>query len=262
MDPILVLQNSNESITAILAGAITTTNPIYSVMWTGDGGPANPVGALTGATAKTLLTGNSPRYVESLQIYNADSANITVILAKVVNGTSYNLLQRVLAAGDTLVWSQKEGATVILASGPPAEVNSVPVNGTEGQILTKGAGTTYSWEDAAGGGSLTPWTENIDGGNFNLLNVTSIVSPDSGTITIEGKDGTFAGNVVLQGGSGVVNGKVTILSPNGNPVMSINNSGLGFFASNGLATQQAFQSEPTAETIRDVLIAFGLMAAS
>lgn len=118
MDPILVLQNSNESITAILAGATTTTNPIYSVMWTGDGGPANPVGALTGATAKTLLTGNSPRYVESLQIYNADSASITVTLAKVVNGTTYNLLQRVLAAGDTLVWSQKEGATVILASGP------------------------------------------------------------------------------------------------------------------------------------------------
>ncbi len=119
MDPILVLQNANESITAVLAGTITTTNPIYSVMWNGDGGPANPVGALTGATAKTLLTGNSPRYVESLQIYNADSASITATLAKVVNGTSYNLLQRVLAAGDTLVWSQKEGATVILASGPP-----------------------------------------------------------------------------------------------------------------------------------------------
>lgn len=101
MDPILVLQNSSESITAVLAGAITTTNPIYSVMWNGDGGPANPVGALTGATAKTLLTGSGPKYVESLQIYNADSASITVTLAKVVNGTSYNLLQRVLATGDT-----------------------------------------------------------------------------------------------------------------------------------------------------------------
>lgn len=118
MDPILVLQNSSESITATLAGAITTTNPIYSVMWTGDGGPANPVGSLTGATAKTLLTGGI-KLVESLQIYNADSASITVTLTKVVNGTSYNLLQKVLAAGDTLVWSQKEGAIVILASGPP-----------------------------------------------------------------------------------------------------------------------------------------------
>ena len=36
MDPILVLQNATESITAVLAGAITTTNPTYSVMWNGD----------------------------------------------------------------------------------------------------------------------------------------------------------------------------------------------------------------------------------
>lgn len=88
-----------ESVTAVLAGAVATTNPSYHATWKEHGSTAlnQPTGALTGATAVTLVSapdsGQQRRYVESIFIFNRDTAAVTLTLAKVINGTSYTILK-------------------------------------------------------------------------------------------------------------------------------------------------------------------------
>src|SRR4051812_36624340 len=81
------LQDANHSLTITLSGAPTTTQPNYTVFWDGSGGPADAVGATTGSTAKTVLSGvaGGPRVVQSVQIYNADTVAVTATISKVIS---------------------------------------------------------------------------------------------------------------------------------------------------------------------------------
>lgn len=114
---IAVLQDSSDSIVAVLAAAVATTEPVYSVVWTGDGGPANPVGSFTGATSKTLLAGVTPRQVESIEVYNRDTAAVSVTISKTTGGTTYPLVNVSIPVGGTLHWSQARGVEVLSTSG-------------------------------------------------------------------------------------------------------------------------------------------------
>lgn len=102
----IAILNPNESLTAVMSGAAATTNPTYSVVWRESANDARnqPVGSLSGATAVTLVSApaGGQRIVESVQIYNGDTASVTVTISKVVSGTSYTLSSVVLAAGSTL----------------------------------------------------------------------------------------------------------------------------------------------------------------
>lgn len=95
----------SESLTIVMSGAAATTNPTYAVHWQQDGGPVNtPVGSLTGATAVTAVSapGSGQKQIDLVQIYNGDTAAVTITLAKVVSGTSVTLFARTLAVGATL----------------------------------------------------------------------------------------------------------------------------------------------------------------
>lgn len=101
----LAILNTTDSLTAVLAAAAATTNPSYSVKWREIGGGAsisNPVGALTDDTALTLVAAPTAgqRVIDSVDIYNRDTAAVTVTLFKVVSGTSYTLHKVTLQAGD------------------------------------------------------------------------------------------------------------------------------------------------------------------
>jgi hypothetical protein len=99
----IALLNSGDYLTAVLSGAAATTNPTYSVIWESAGGEGQELGSLTGATAKTTITAAAEkRKVKSIQIYNGDTAAVTVTLAKVSSGTSVTLFARTLNVGATL----------------------------------------------------------------------------------------------------------------------------------------------------------------
>lgn len=110
---IAVIENANESLVAILAGA-ATVDPNFSLVWNGTGGPANPTGSLTDTTTKTLITGvnGQPRTVTSLEIYNGDASAAVVTVSKVVSGTSYPLTKTSIPAKGRLRWS-KDGLEVV-----------------------------------------------------------------------------------------------------------------------------------------------------
>ncbi len=69
--------------------------------------------------------------------------------------------------------------------------------GSAGQVLTSnGAGSVASFQNA-GAGTQTPWTSNIDGGGYNLTNVTRIDATNIyGEVTgnITGSSGSTTGN--------------------------------------------------------------------
>lgn len=113
------LNGTGESITAVLSAAITTLNPNYAVTYKSNGIPLNAVGALTGATAKTLLAGvNGPAYeVESIHIYNADSVAATVTLKQIVSSGTYTLVSVTIPVGGTLRWTAERGVELVTAGG-------------------------------------------------------------------------------------------------------------------------------------------------
>lgn len=126
-----VLLNSNETLTAVLAGAPATTQPYYSLLWRTEGGPlVEEVGQLNGVTDKTLLTGDSAvgnKIIESLLIYNADTSPVVPTINKAISGTSYPRINGNIPVGGTLSWNKQQGITILDASGttPSAGVGAV-----------------------------------------------------------------------------------------------------------------------------------------
>lgn len=116
---IAALNGSSESLTIVLAGAKTTVDANYSLLYDGDNpSPSNPVGNTSGTTAVTMLAGvlNAVRTIRAMHLFNADSAAITATIKKVVSGTGYTRLTVTLQVGDTLVWDAN-GLRVIDSSG-------------------------------------------------------------------------------------------------------------------------------------------------
>lgn len=124
-----------DSVKAVLSGAITTTNPTYSVNYTDLNNKATGTssGSLAGVTLTTLQTTTTTPYrVDSISIYNGDTAAVTVTLSHVTNaGTTKTLTAKTLAVGDTLVIDDNglvvtdssgqvrstQGATQVVADG-------------------------------------------------------------------------------------------------------------------------------------------------
>ncbi len=92
-------------------------------------------------------------------------------------------------------------------------------------------------------GALTPWTENIDGGGFNLTNV-GYISADTGTSTISNLNVTgdlTVGANIYGSFTFVTSGDLQVdnIKLSGNTIEATNDSGLNIFdnASNGLTVK-------------------------
>lgn len=118
----LSLLNPGETMTAVMSGAATTTNPVYSVAME-DG---HLVGSLSGATAVTIAGAPSQgqRKIDAVSIYNADTAAVTVTVKKVISGTGYTFAKATIPVGGVLSVSEQ----------------GVKVTDAEGQLLTAAAG--------------------------------------------------------------------------------------------------------------------------
>jgi hypothetical protein len=116
----------SETLTAVLSGSPSTTNPHYAAWWQDSSNPLvnQPVGQLNGATVVTIVaspSNSTQRIVTSVRIFNADSAAVTVTIAKTSGGSSYTLAKVALDAGDHLIFDD-HGMIVLNSSGQAESV--------------------------------------------------------------------------------------------------------------------------------------------
>lgn len=139
---VATLTDANETLTVTLSAAPATTQPNYLVNWTGIGGPQDAVGATTGVTAKTMISGvaGGPRNVESVQVYNTDTASVTATIKKAVSGTSYSLVSATIPVGGTLRWDKLSGVKVLDSGGSNATATVGAVAGTGVAVAETGHG--------------------------------------------------------------------------------------------------------------------------
>lgn len=130
----IILDTNTKSLQAVLSGAISSTNPTFSAHYadTPAGGstysqndfPANNTGSLNGVTAVTLMpvpTG-IPQYkrrLRSLQIFNADNAQVTVSVQILdSSGPTTSVIYKVtLQTGENLEYEEGYGFSVTDVNG-------------------------------------------------------------------------------------------------------------------------------------------------
>lgn len=178
-----------ESITGILSGAITTTNPTFHVDYydlnTSSFKSAN--GSLTGATVKTLLsTTAAPLTVHSLSITNLDTVAVTVNLKTVAvdtTATSFGIVT--LQANDTLTLNES-GITVTDSAGQQKQgggtavtPHSIPAHEwrkTDGVTVNAATAATTNFGVVYGSdGTDFPHLETIDGKAATTAVVSRII---------------------------------------------------------------------------------------
>lgn len=131
----IILDSILKSLVAVLAGAITANNPIFTVAYADTDGTAfteaSADGVLNGITEVELVAAPAAshrRIIRSLTIYNNDTVAATVSVS-LKNGASVRVIRKkVLAAGDSLILGIEEFSAlgvhdpVTLAVGSAAEL--------------------------------------------------------------------------------------------------------------------------------------------
>lgn len=108
---VTTLNATADTFRIVLGGAAATTEPTYSVLWEGTGGPAIAIGVTTGATAKTMLAGvdgSQPRSVKQVTLHNSDTAAVTATFTRVSGGTTYQVGKYTLPSLSTLCWTDNQ----------------------------------------------------------------------------------------------------------------------------------------------------------
>lgn len=114
-----IILSPNDSVTAVMSGAAAATNPYYHATWQTPGSaPTQTTGSLAGTTAVTVAAAphSGQRTLNELIVYNADTAAVTVTVAKVVSGTSYTVAKATLQTLDTLLLDA-DGIAVVDSNG-------------------------------------------------------------------------------------------------------------------------------------------------
>lgn len=114
----LCLVDPSNSLNAVLAGAVATAQPRYAVTYREGKSLVQGTGAMTGTTAVDIVAAPTSveRIVESLILYNTDTAAVTVTVKR----GSGTLFKVALAAGATLTYDEN-GLKVTDSTGAVAE---------------------------------------------------------------------------------------------------------------------------------------------
>jgi hypothetical protein len=172
----IVTLDPGESLTAVLGGAITTTNPTYTVRYRDTGKSpdevSQPTGSLNGTTAVTLVADplTRRRHVESVQVYNADTVDATATVT-FVGSSSVALTKVTLSTGDTVRWDNN-GIRVVNSNG---QVQS----GTSAVGGVGAAAGTGVVATEAGNGALHTTT-------LTLTNAAVTLADEAGTVAYGG----------------------------------------------------------------------------
>lgn len=179
--------SGGDSITAVMSGAITTTNPTYGISYYDINTLSNKsgVGSLNGVTAVTLLTGNTPLTVTSVVICNVDTVAQVVTVKNVSGGTGYTLAVITLQPNDTLTMAEA-GFRVTDSSGQVKSGGGTAVvpwaiavhdwRKTDGVTINPVTAATTNFGVVYGtDGTDFPHLETIDGKNATTAVVSRIV---------------------------------------------------------------------------------------
>jgi hypothetical protein len=136
----LVLQDTNDTLEVVLAGAITTNQlPVVSswrdITTTGyTPGRSNiNTNSTTAITAVAAPAASTYRVIDHVSIYNADTAAATVTVRIDDNATEYTLVRVTLGVGERLEFAEGEGWTVLDTNGAVKNVNAT--NGIQTVVL-------------------------------------------------------------------------------------------------------------------------------
>lgn len=174
-----LILNAGELLTAVMAGAATTTNPVALTSTSRSASALTASASLSGATAVTLAscpaTSADPTTVNSVAVTNVDTAAVTVTLARVTAaGTSYTLYAPTLQVGDVLVMDAAgvrvvDSAGQLKTSGATTAVVPVTIPGTDwrradGVTALTATGTTTHFGLVYGtDGTHFPILQTLDG---------------------------------------------------------------------------------------------------
>lgn len=180
--------SGGETITATLSGAITTTNPTFTIDYRDLNSDSNKsaAGSLTGVTAKTLLSATTPLTVESVSICNIDTVAATATIKRVAaDGTAYTMAVVTLQANDVLTINEagiqvtdssgqvkNGGGTAVVPHSIPAhewrKTDGVTINPVT--AATTNFGLVYGTD-----GTDFPHLETIDGKNATTAVVSRVI---------------------------------------------------------------------------------------
>lgn len=171
--------NGNESLTAVLAGAVATAQPVYSVFWFQEPSASNnPVGSLDSATAVTLVAapdaGSKCKQVEKVVIFNCDTAAVTLTMSKVVSGTSTTQFKVTIPINGRMQWDD-EGLRITDSSG-----QALAAATASGTVLTgTAAGTGVTATEESLGGVMRKTT-------LTLTDVVLALADEAGVVAYKG----------------------------------------------------------------------------
>jgi hypothetical protein len=173
-------------LSAVMSGSAATTNPTYSVIWNGD----SSLGSLNGSTPATIVpalgANGGERWIDSIYIFNGDTAAVTVTLSKITTAGTFKMHTVTIPMGAHLEWTDTGIRTV-----------------TSGGYLLSTAADTSASGTAQGTGVVA--TEIANGGyHKTVLTCTnlSIASVDHTTNNAQGSQAIYtfpAGAIQVSG---------------------------------------------------------------
>lgn len=120
----IVLQDTNDTLEVVLAGAITTNQLQCSVSWrdittTGytPGGSRANTNSTTAVALVAAPGASTQRVIDNITIYNADTATATVTVRIDDNATEYTLVKFTVLAGETIEYTEGHGWRTLTTQG-------------------------------------------------------------------------------------------------------------------------------------------------
>lgn len=152
----IILDSTTESLEILLAGAVTTTQAPFSVSYADHNAsvpsftPGSSDGQTNGTTAVTLASAPASgvqRQIKRINIYNADSAAMTVTIRLNNGGTLRTILSVTLQTGERIEYEDSEGFRVFTVTGAvkvTAVASTVEPGYIDGLVLSWNSATSIS----------------------------------------------------------------------------------------------------------------------
>lgn len=154
----MILDSTTRSIELVLAGTVTTTQLKVTSSWVDMTATATTPGATTASsnntTAVTIVAApaaSTQRKVNSISIFNADTASATVTVRYNDNATIYPIVVVIVPTGNTLFWTDVTGWKLLDANGntgiagPPGPAGATGPAGSTGLSgVNAQTGTAYT----------------------------------------------------------------------------------------------------------------------
>lgn len=114
----MILDATNETLEAVLAGAVASAQPHVTVCWTdldaasGTLTPGSASTATNSTTAVTILAAPAAsvqRVVDSIHVHNNDSASVALAIQHDAGGTERILKKETIPAGESRCWTRGAG---------------------------------------------------------------------------------------------------------------------------------------------------------